>query len=134
MQAPVSTTIPESHLDLLGKRGFAHLATVGGDGSPQSTPMWFDWDGEHLLFSTLRIRQKSRNLVRDGRVAVSITDPDNPYRYLQVRGVATIEDDDGRLIHALVAKYLGSGISPWDEPGAERVVLKVKPRHVCCIG
>ena|SRR6266545_1981254 len=127
--------VPDSHEDLLEKSGFAHLATLGSDGSPQSTPMWYAWDGQNLLFSTFKGRQKHRNLIRDPRVAVSITDPDNPYRYMQVQGIATIEDaaDDG-LISALVQKYVGEAASPWDEPGSERVVVRVEIERTSCFG
>jgi PPOX class probable F420-dependent enzyme len=127
--------IPGSHLDLVEAAGFAHLATSGGQGWPQSTPMWYLWDGEHLLFSTLKSRQKYRNLDANRRVAISIVDPVNPYRYLQIRGVASLEDDaDGAVINDLVKKYVGSSVSQWDEPGGERVVVKVRPVRVSSFG
>ncbi len=83
MPAP---TIPESHLDLFKKKAFAHLATLMPKGQPQVTPVWVDYDGRHVLVNTAEGRQKDKNLQRDGRVALSILDPDNPYRYLEVRG------------------------------------------------
>ena len=127
--------VPDTHADLLTKPAFAHLATIGGDGAPQVTPMWFEWDGERLLFSTLKTRQKYRNTARDPRVTVSITDPDNPYRYLQVTGEAELEDDvEAELVAALVRKYLGDGIYPWDEHGADRVTIRVRCTKVCAYG
>ena len=88
------TTIPESHADLLGKKGFAHVATLQPDGAPQLSVVWFEWDGEHVLFSTDRKRQKMRNVGRDPRVAILITDPENPYRYLELRGRIERVDPD----------------------------------------
>src|SRR4051794_24449657 len=85
--------VPESHLDILEKRSFAHVATVGSDGAPQVSVVWFDWDGTRLSFSTIRGRQKFRNLERDPRIAMTITDPDDPYRYVELRGRVSIEDD-----------------------------------------
>jgi len=131
----VSSMVPDTHADLLTKPAFAHFATVGADGAPQVTPMWFAWDGENLLFSTLKTRQKFVNAARDPRVTISITDPDNPYRYLQVTGEAVLEDDvRAELITGLVQKYLGDGIYPWDEQGADRVTIRVRCKKVCAFG
>jgi PPOX class probable F420-dependent enzyme len=127
--------VPDTHADLLTKPAFAHFATVGADGAPQVTPMWFEWNGQDLLFSTLKTRRKYVNARRDPRVTVSITDPDNPYRYLQITGEARLEDDvEAELIAALVRKYLGDGIYPWDEQGADRVTIRVRCKKVCAFG
>ena len=135
MKTAVSTMVPDTHADLLTKPAFAHFATVGADGAPQVTPMWFEWNGQDLLFSTLKTRRKYVNARRDPRVTVSITDPDNPYRYLQVSGEAVLEDDvETDLITALVRKYLGDGIYPWDEQGADRVTIRVRCRKICAFG
>lgn len=105
-EASVKTLVPpESHRDLLEGRRFAHLATNGLDGTPHSTPMWYRWDGAHLLLSTLTSRQKYRNLRRDPRVAVSILDPEYPYRYLQIRGIASLHEEGADdVIASLVSK------------------------------
>lgn len=123
--------IPESHADLLEKKGFAHVATIGADGAPQSTPVWYGWDGRHVCFSHVRGRQKLRNIERDPRVALSILDPDDPYRYLEVRGRVVAVDDDADLafINSMAKKYLGVDENPWAEPGQERVVVRVAPDH-----
>lgn len=135
MKTAVSTMVPDTHADLLTKPAFAHFATVGADGAPQVTPMWFEWDGQNLLFSTLKTRRKYTNTARDPRVTISISDPDNPYRYLQITGVAALEDDvEADLVAALVRKYLGDGIYPWDEQGADRVTIRVHCRKVCAFG
>lgn len=90
-----SSTLPESHADLLERPLFAHLATVRPDGSPQSSVMWFDWDGTDLRLTHTKTRQKFRNFASQPRVALSIVDPEDGYRFLEVRGAVTsIEDDD----------------------------------------
>ncbi|MEV0394768.1 PPOX class F420-dependent oxidoreductase [Polymorphospora rubra] len=87
--------VPESHADLLSRPVFAHLATVRPDGSPQSNVMWFVWDGERIRLTHTKNRQKFRNLQQEPRVSLSMADPDDPYRFLEVRGtVEKIENDD----------------------------------------
>src|SRR5215471_11589870 len=104
-----SAVIPKTHADLLKSKAFAHLATTMPDGSPQVTPVWFDYDGQHVIINTAEKRQKDRNLQRDGRVALSILDPENPYRYLEVRGRIAERTTQGAdaSIDALAKKYLG---------------------------
>jgi PPOX class probable F420-dependent enzyme len=120
---------PESHVDLLERPVFAHLGTVRDDGSPLVNPMWFLWDPERgviKLTHTTR-RNNYRYVKRDPRVALSIADPDNQYRYLQVRGnVEQIEEDDGgRFYQVLSRRYRGEES---DDPSRDhRVVLTVKP-------
>ena len=80
------TSIPDGYKDILQKKAFANLATVNTDGTPQVTPVWVDFDGTHIRFNTAKGRVKDKNLRRNPVVALSIQDPDNPYRYLQVRG------------------------------------------------
>lgn len=125
------STIPDSHLDLFEKRAFAHLATVMPDGSPQVTPVWIDYDGRHLLVNTARGRVKDRNMRRDGRVALSILDPDDPYRRLQVRGrvVEITEEGAWEHIDALARKYWDGRSFP-RRPGEVRVIFKIEPVHV----
>ena len=121
--------IPESHRDILDKKGFAHIATIGPHGEPESTPVWYGWDGETLAFSNTKGRQKYKNLVRNPRASASITDPDNPYRYLEIRGDVIIEEDpDYHYINQMSHKYLGKDY-PWLQPGEERVVIKIRPVH-----
>jgi PPOX class probable F420-dependent enzyme len=90
-----SQTLPESHRDLLERPLFAHLATVRPDGSPQSSVMWFDWDGSRLRLTHTRTRQKFANIDKEPRIALSVADPDDQYRFLEVRGIVeSVEDDD----------------------------------------
>jgi PPOX class probable F420-dependent enzyme len=124
--------IPESHLDLFKKKAFAHLATLMPGGQPQVTPVWVDYDGHHVVINTAEGRQKDKNLQRDRRVALSILDPDNPYRYLEVRGhVAerTHKDADAH-IDAMAKKYLGKDKYPFRQPGEVRVIYKIESDHI----
>lgn len=128
-----NSIIPEQLLDLLQSTTLAYMATIGPKGEPQVSAVWFTWDGSHLLFALSKSRQKYRNLVRDPRVAIAITDPANPYRTLEIRGtVARIDDDrDFRFINAASLKYLNRDSTP-EETGLpeERVVIVVKPERV----
>jgi PPOX class probable F420-dependent enzyme len=124
--------IPESHLDLFKKKAFAHLATLMPSGQPQVTPVWVDYDGRHVLINTAAGRQKDKNLQRDGRVALSIIDPDNPYRYLEVRGHVAERSGDGAEQHidAMAMKYLGKEKYPFRQPGEVRTLYKIEPDHI----
>ncbi|MFC3995806.1 PPOX class F420-dependent oxidoreductase [Nocardiopsis sediminis] len=123
--------IPEDREDILTKRAFASVATLGPRGEPQVNPVWIDWDGDHLKFSQTTTRQKYRNLKRDDRVAISVQDPDDPYRYVEVRGrVEQFTDDEGNaFIDAMAQKYLGQDTYPWAAPGEQRIVVHVRPEH-----
>lgn len=90
MTSREQSVIPVQCQDLLMKQSFAHVATIGPDGEPQISPVWIDWDGQHVLFCQAKTRQKLHNLRREPRIALSMTDPDNPYRYLEVRGVVKV--------------------------------------------
>jgi PPOX class probable F420-dependent enzyme len=124
--------IPASHADLFKKKAFAHLATVMPDGKPQVTPIWVDYDGRNVVFNTAEGRQKDKNLQRDARVAMSILDPDNPYRYLEVRGRIVERTHAGadQHIDAMAKKYLGQDKYPFRQPNEVRVIYKVQPEHV----
>jgi PPOX class probable F420-dependent enzyme len=120
---------PDSHLDLLRRPLFAHLATVAADGSPLVNPMWFLWDDERgvLRFTHTKLRRNYRHIQREPRVALDITDPDDPYRYLQIRGVVDeIQDDPtGAFFQVLQRRYLGQAS---DVPDRDvRVTLTVRP-------
>src|SRR5947209_12988324 len=87
--------IPDKYADLFQKRAFANLATLMPDGRPQVTPVWVEVDGEHGIFNSARGRQKDKNVRRDPRVALAVVDPENHYRYLEIRGRVTEITDDG---------------------------------------
>ncbi len=123
--------IPQSHVDLLTKKAFAHLVTLLPDGRPQSTPVWVDYDGKHVLINTAVGRLKDKNMQRDPRVAFSVTDPDNPYRYLEVRGRVVERTHAGadQHIDAMAKRYLGQEKYPFRQPGEQRVIYKVQPER-----
>lgn len=125
------SAIPHDLEDILTKRAFAHIATIGPQGEPQSNPVWVDWDGEHIKFSQTTTRQKYRNIQRDARIAVSALDPDQPYRYLEVRGkVVRVDDDpDNAFINKMAKKYMDADEYPYHQPGDQRIVLHVEPEH-----
>jgi PPOX class probable F420-dependent enzyme len=120
--------VPESHRDLLERPMIAHVATVRTDGGVQSNPMWFGWDGRRIRLTHTRTRQKFRNLEAEPRIALSITDPDDAQRYLEVRGEVEAIDDDrgGSYYKQLRRRY---GVDPEAPmPDADvRVVLVVRP-------
>lgn len=124
--------IPEKYHDLFEKQAFANLVTLMPDGSPQVTPVWCDFDGTHVIINTARGRQKERNIQRDKRVAFSMLDPDNPYRYLEVRGRVDEITEEGALDHIdkMAQKYLSREKYPFAQPGEVRVLLKIKPEHI----
>ena len=128
--------IPQAYRDLFDKKSFAHVATVGADGAPQVTPGWIDHDGQHIRFNTARGRVKTNNLERSPRIALSIQDPENPYRYIQVRGRVTEVTEKGADAHidALAKKYLGQDRYPYRQPGEVRVTVKVTPEKIQSMG
>jgi len=127
---------PDSHKDLLQKKAFANLATVNPDGSPQVTPVWFDVDGEDIRINTARGRVKDRNLRRNAAVALAVMDPDNPYRYVQVRGRVSEVTESGADAHidSLAKKYMGVDKYPYRRPGEVRVIFKIRPERVQTMG
>ncbi|MFQ5929827.1 MAG: PPOX class F420-dependent oxidoreductase [Acidobacteriota bacterium] len=128
--------IPEKYLDLFNKRAFANLATLMPDGRPQVTPVWCDFDGKYVLINSARGRQKDRNMRRDSRVSLSIMDPDNPYRYLEVRGevVEITEANAQEHLDKMAKKYLGEDKYPFAQAGEVRVLYKIQPQHTTSMG
>lgn len=123
-------SIPEKFEDLFDKRSFGHLATLMPDGSPQVTPVWVDYDGECILINSVKGRQKDLNMERDPRVAISIQDPDDPYRYLQIRGkvVETTEKGADEHIDQQAQRYLGLEKHPHQAEG--RKLFRIQPERV----
>ena len=122
-----NSPIPASHLDLLERPLYGHLATIRPDGGVQVNPMWFEFDGEFIRFTHTSTRQKYRNLMANPVAAFSINDPDQPYRYLEVRGVLDHVDPDpeGAFYRQLSRRYGGGDQAPPDAP--DRVVLFIRP-------
>jgi hypothetical protein len=132
-----TSTIPEKFLPiLLEKKALAHLATVMPDGSPQVTPVWFLFRDGKFIVNTARGRVKDKNMTKNGRVALSITDPDNPYAHLAVRGTIASVTEEGAdaNIDALAKKYIEKDTYPWRRPGEVRVMYEIVPVSVSAMG
>ena len=132
----MAQVIPEKYADLFEKKAFASLATVNSDGTPQVTPVWVDYDGTNVIVNSARGRRKDKNMSKNAAVSLSIMDPDNPYRYLEVRGrVAEItEDGADQHIDKMAKKYIGADKYPWRQPGEVRVMYKIEPQHTSQMG
>ena len=128
--------IPEKYLDLFQKKAFACLATLMPDGRPQVTPVWCDFDGTHVIVNTAKGRVKDRNMRRDPRVSLSIMDPDDPYRYVEIRGRVTAIDEAGADAHIdkMAKKYLDKDKYPFRQPGEVRVLYKIEPERASSMG
>lgn len=126
--------IPKSHHDLIEdkKRAFAHLATIMKDGSPQVTTIWFNTDGKYILINSLKGRVKDINMRKRPRVALIIPDPQDPYRYIQIRGhVAEITKEGAREhIDVLAGKYTGTAHYRGFQQGDVRVTYKILPESI----
>lgn len=132
----MADVIPEGFMDLFEKKGFAHLATLMKNGRPQVTPVWCDHDGTHVRINSAKGRQKDKNIRRDPRVALSIQDPDNAYRYLEVRGTVVEITEDGADAHidSLAKKYMGVDEYPFRTPEEQRVIYKIAPEKISSYG
>lgn len=131
MRVPGGSDVPESHRDLLDAP-FATLATVGPTGRPQmSTVCFLASEDGNVQLSVNATRQKSLNMVRNPMVALHILDADEPFRYLELRGDATVEpDDDYAFADQLGAKYGGLDLRDMDQPGEHRTVVTVSLNRV----
>lgn len=132
----MSERIPESFRELFEKKAFAHLATLMPDGTPYVTPVWVDYDGECVLVNSAKGRQKDINIERRPQVAIDIQDPDNPYRYLGVRGTVTEITEHGADEHIdeLARRYMGVEKYPNRQPGEVRRIYRIEPERVWTMG
>jgi PPOX class probable F420-dependent enzyme len=132
----MAVQVPATHRDLLSKKAFAHLATLAADGRPQVTPVWFDFDGQCIRVNSALGRAKDKHMRRDARVALSILDPDNSYRYLEIGGkvVEITETDADAHINALAKTYMGVDIYPFHQPGVQRVIYRIEPLRFSTMG
>ena len=131
------TAIPDKYLDLLErKKAFAALATTMPDGSPQVTPVWFDYKDGIVRVNTAKGRVKARNLKAGAAVALAVIDPDNPYRYIQIRGRVRrcSEEGAGTHIDSLAKKYLGKDKYPNAAPGEVRLMCEIEPAAASGMG
>ncbi len=132
----MATAIPEKYRDLFQKRAFASLSTLMPDGRPQVTPVWCDLEGDYVILNSAKGRQKDKNVRRDPRVAVAVIDPENPYRYLEIRGRVIEITEQGAAAHIdkMAKKYLGVDKYPYSQPGEVRVIYKIQPEHATMMG
>ena len=129
--------IPAGFMDLLTQKApLAHLATLQPDGSPQVTPVWFDYTNGVIRVNTAKDRVKARNMSVGSKVALSIVDPDNDYRYIQIRGQVSGETEDGADAHidSLAKKYLGKDSYPFRSANEVRVIYEITPSHTHTMG
>lgn len=129
--------IPDAFLDLVTtKTPLAHLATIMPDGSPQVTPVWFDYTGGLIRVNSAKGRVKSRNMTEGAAVALSIVDPDNGYRYIQIRGRVSKTTEAGGDAHidALAKKYLNLDAYPYRSAAETRVIFEITPSSVQVMG
>jgi PPOX class probable F420-dependent enzyme len=128
--------VPEEYTDLFERPSFGNMATMLPTGFPHVTPVWIDYDGEHLLVNTARGRQKERNVARNPSVGVSVIDPDDFYRYLSAYGEVTDLREEGAVehIHELSRRYTGEEYGNLDAEEGARVIIEITPEHVITSG
>jgi PPOX class probable F420-dependent enzyme len=128
MSAPKLTA---EQAQLLLDPNFAVVTTIRRDGSPHSTIVWIDWDGENVVFNTTMFRAKGHNLLREPRVSIAVWDRDDAYRYLTIEGRAELDTDGADAhIEKLAQQYWGRS---YQNP-RERVIVRVKPERVYVYG
>lgn len=121
--------LPERAKELIDAKNVGALTTLGADGTPHTTPVWIDRDGDDVLMSTTTNRVKARNLERDPRAGVLVIDPDNPVGYFSINGLVTLEPDEEKaLLERLSIKYLGE-VYP-EEPHNVRVTIRLRPTRI----
>ena len=123
-------TITDQQAQLFLEPNIAVVATVRSDGTPHLTPTWIDWDGEHVVFNTAEGRAKPKNIRRNPNVAVSVVDPNNPFRWISVTGAAEMTTEGAvEHIDKLAKKYRGK--DKYDLPeGEQRIIVRVRPERV----
>lgn len=132
----MTVTIKDEFKDLLERPIVVTLVTLMPDNQPQASPVWFNFDGTHILVNTARGRQKDINMTERPQVTVLVIDPDNPYRYLEVRGLIDVSTEEGALEHinSLSDRYLGRPDYYAGNPDAKdnevRVIYKIKPTRI----
>ena len=124
--------LPDKVKAILQKPAFAHFATLMPDGGPQVSPVWVDIDGDQILVNSAEGRLKDKNVRHDSRVALSVTDPENPYSAVMIRGKVTEITNNGADDHIdrMAKKYLGKDKYPFGQPGEVRVIYKVEAEKV----
>jgi PPOX class probable F420-dependent enzyme len=132
----MADVLSEKARTLIGRPVLATLATINPDGSPQATPLWIDLDGDDVRFNTAQHRKKARNLNRDGHVAVTVIDPNDPYNVVAFEGTVVEVTTDGADEHidALAHKYLGVDSYPNRREGEVRSTVRVRTDRILLQG
>lgn len=114
------------------KKVLAHVASLDPDGAPNVTPVWVELDGDDVVINTALGRAKARNLANDARVAISLTDPDDPQTTISIRGTVVVFTTDGAddVIDRLAKKYVGVDHYPYRQEGEVRVTVKIRPDRI----
>jgi PPOX class probable F420-dependent enzyme len=128
----VTDTFSAAAKAIFAKKVLAHVASLGPDGEPYVTPVWVELDGDDIVINTALGRAKARNLASDSRVAVSLTDPDDPYVCIAVRGTVVGFTTDGadEGIDRLAKKYLDVDAYPYRREGEIRVTVRIRPDRI----
>lgn len=130
-----SPRIPDSHLDLAANAPVGILTTIGADGRPQTTALWFLYEEGRIRISLNTARQKTKNLLRDSNVTFFLIDLANPFRTLEIRGDAIVApDDDYTFADHLRVKYENADLRKMDRPGEQRVVVTIEPVRINTFG
>ena len=132
----MAITFTDAQRALLDGKNFAYIATVDESGSPQVTPVWIEYDGTHVLFNTEEKRAKTRRLRVDPRVAICVSNAENPYHYIEIRGkvVEMTQEGANEQIDRLAKLYMGKDKYPFHQPGDVRVIVKIEPEKVFGMG
>ena len=132
----MADVLSEKARALIARPVLATLTTLNADGTPQSTPLWIDLDGDDVVFNTAQGRKKARNLERDARVAVTVIDPDDPYNVVAFQGTVSDVTTDGADAHidSLAKKYLGVDSYPMRREGEVRIRVTVRTDHIAMQG
>ena len=128
------TTFPDSHLDLLDALGVAALSTLGADGYPQATAVWFVRDGDRIVTSLTTTRQKFKNAARHPQVTLFLIDPQNPFRTVEVRGDLTSDPDPELTTPRRVLDHYGADFDTFPAPRDNRVTVTITPTRVVTNG
>ncbi len=124
-------TLPDKAAALLDGPTVVIITTLNADGTPQSTPVWAEREGDDVLISTVKGRKKARNLERDPRVSVAFVDPQNPYSFYSLNGSVTLTDDpSGALIQRLSQKYTGGEYTADEGTGNQRVIVRLSAERI----
>jgi PPOX class probable F420-dependent enzyme len=126
-------TLSDEQAQLLLDKNFASVATIRKDGTPHVTPVWIDYDGEHVVFNTAAPRAKWKHIKRDPRVTVEVHSLADPYQYVTITGTAELDEDEQRAnahIDKMSLKYRGIPTYQNHKPGERRVIVRVRPERV----